>query len=536
MGLKLAPQDGSGEGKIVSLDLSGSWSGNCKILSQLNPFTKSVTDITLVGPKQDSERNPVSTKGNTKFEKILDCCACPLLKDIVLVKANVDFPYCHYISQQINLHTLSLTRCKLSIETSTSLICSLQSPDCKLLKISLDYCTISSADCSYQFSIFTLQNTDGKVSLTATGPCSAINHCLSLLSSYSVQLTELILSITEQETDETLEGIGLFSHMLEILNINNNNTNCFSFSIPPFLELRQNNLHILSLTKCELSSEATSSLIHSLFSPDYKLNKLSLYECTISTTDHVYQHLSFTMQHTNGKVCLNATGSCSEINHWLLQLSSYTKLKLTESILKIEEQYSSSNETLENISLYRDVLEILRIEYSIWKSFVVPQFIGQQQNNLHTLSLKQCNLSSESTSSLIHSLQSPHCILHKLALYRCSIPTTDCTLLITAIVSSTTITHLLFIDELIDTPSLTALVSGLKQNRTMEELAFNKFYVNVQFTKEQFQLLIEGVDSSAVKKIHLYHDYKKMLSDCPLSRDDVVIEWYDHASDVYKKW
>ena len=85
--------------------------------------------------------------------------------------------------------------------------------------------------------------------------------------------------------------------------------------------------------KCELSSEATSSLIHSLFSPDYKLNKLSLCECTISTTDHVYQHLSFTLQHTNGKVCLNATGSCSEINHWLLQLSSYTKIKLTESII-----------------------------------------------------------------------------------------------------------------------------------------------------------------------------------------------------------
>ena len=57
MGLKLVPQDGSGEGKIVCLDISGSWSGNFRILSQLQPFTKNVTDIKLVGPKQDVRRN-----------------------------------------------------------------------------------------------------------------------------------------------------------------------------------------------------------------------------------------------------------------------------------------------------------------------------------------------------------------------------------------------------------------------------------------------------------------------------------------------
>ena len=323
--------------------------------------------------------------------------------------------------------------------------------------------------------------------------------------------------------------------MLEILNFNRT---CFKFSFLLFYKMCQINLYTLSLTKCELSSEATSSLIHSLFSPDYKLNKLSLCKCTISTTDHtyMYQFSSFTLQHTNGKVCLNATGSCSEINHWLLQLSFYTKIKLTESILEIIRQDSSSNiyDTLENISLYRDVLEILKIES--WKSFVVPQFIGQQQNYLHTLSLKECNLSSESTSSLIHSLQSPHCRLHKLALYDCTIPTTDRTLLTTAIVSSTTITHLLLIDYRIDTPSLTALVSGLKLNRTMKELAINNGCYSGSFTKEQLQLLIEGVESCALKKIHLNSDYKNMLSDCPLSRDNVVIEWYDFSFDMNKKW
>ena len=391
MGLKLAPQDGSGEDKIVSLDLSGSWSGNLKILLQLISFIKNVTNINLVSPQQDIK--PVSTK--VKLEYVLDCCS-------LLEELRVENPKEHYFP-------------------------------------------------SSQF---------------------------------------------------------VFGH----------------------------DLSILTLKGCIISSEATSSLIHSLLSPDYKLNKLSLCECTISTTDHtyMYQFSSFTLQHTNGKVCLNATGSCSEINHWLLQLSSYTKLKLTESILEIEEQDSSSDETLENISLYRDVLEVLRIKS--WKSIVVPLFKGQQHNNLHTLSLDYCNLSSESTSSLIHSLQSPHCRLHKLALYVCTIHTTDHTLLTTAIVSSTTITHLLFIDYCIDTPSLTALVSGLRQNRTMEELALDKR--STSFTKEQFQLLIEGVESSAVKKLHLYSSshYKKLLSDCPLSRDDVVIEWYNDPNDVYKKW
>ena len=245
----------------------------------------------------------------------------------------------------------------------------------------------------------------------------------------------------------------------------------------------------------------------------------------------MYQFSSFTLEHTNhGKRCLNATGSCTEINHWLLQLSSYTKIKLTESILEIVRQDSSQDETLENISLYRDVLKILRFCNS--KGFIVPRFIGQQQNNIHTLSLCECNLSSESTSSLIHSLQSPHCRLHKLTLYCCTIPTTDHTLLTTAIASSTTITHLFFIDKKeIDTPSLTELASGLKQNKTMEELAFdNKSKI---FTKHQFQLLIEGIDSSAVKKLWLHSGYRKLFNNCLLSRNDFNVELYKDTEAFY---
>ena len=224
-------------------------------------------------------------------------------------------------------------------------------------------------------------------------------------------------------------------------------------------------------------------------------------------------------------VSLHIHGYCSGNLRILSQLQPFTK-NLTD--LKLAGR-SSCMEIGKVLDCYT-LLENLRIEFAVINS----PFI--QLNNLHTLTLYHCTLSSEVTSLLIHSLQSPHCRLHKLALYHCTIPTTDCTLLTTAIVSSTTITHLLFTGKEIDTPSLTALAGGLKQNRTMEELAVNNSSCSKSLPKEQFRLLIKGVDSSAVKKLWLDTYYKKLLSDCPLSRDDVIVEWYDLPSEVYNKW
>ena len=204
----------------------------------------------------------------------------------------------------------------------------------------------------------------------------------------------MILSITKQETVDTLEGIGLFSHMLEILKFN---STCFKYSFPLFFESCQINLHTLSLTKCELSSEATSSLIHSLRSSTSRLLKKLLFRyCTFSTTVHTYRCSSFELLETNGKYSLKAKGSSFAINHWLLYIPSYANL-MTELNLNVTEQDSSPDETLEGISL----------------------------NNLHTLSLKKCQLSIKTTSSLIHSLQSEHCKLKTLTLRNCTIPSTD---------------------------------------------------------------------------------------------------------------
>ena len=369
MGLKLAPQDGSGEGKIASLDISGSWSGNFKVLSQLQPFTKNVTDIKLVGPQQDAQHNPVSSKEKAQVKEELDCYTP--LKDLTVENAKVNFPYSRFIPQQSNLHTVTLSECKLNNEATNSFIPSLLSPHGKLNNFLLFNCTFSTTDHTYQISFFNLQQTNCRVSLNATGSSFVINHCLSLLSSSSKLFTAINLNITEQDssTDELLEEIGLYHH-------------------------EQNSL-TLSLTKCKLSNEALISLLF----PRCKLHKLSLHDCTISTTHYSCQFSFFELQQANAKVSLNATGSYCAMNSWLSQSSSYSTL-LTDMILCITEQDSSTDETLEGISLY-------------------------EQNNLHSLSLKWCKLSSKTTSSLIHSLQSPHCKLHKISLNDCVIFATD---------------------------------------------------------------------------------------------------------------
>ena len=150
------------------------------------------------------------------------------------------------------------------------------------------------------------------------------------------------------------------------------------------------------------------------------------------------------------------------------------------------------------------LLETLKIDRDVSLPPSIPRFIQSQQNNLHTLSLRRCILSSDVTRSFIHSLKSQHCKLFKLALRNCKIPPTDHAELTTAIVSSTTITHLLFIDRNItDTPSLTALTSGLNHNTTIEQLAVGEFYE--EFMENQLNVLRDAVYSSAVKNLWLYY-------------------------------
>ena len=241
MGLRLAPQDGSGEGKIVSLDLCGLWSANLKILLQLQLFTKYVSVIKLSVPKRSS-----SSTEEVMDEHMFD--NYPLLEELWIEDGYITFSC---IPQQNNLHAVSLTKCILSSEATSSLIHSLQSPNSGLLhKLSFSDCKFSTTDHSYKFSSFELLETNGKYSLKAEGSSFAINHWLSYIPSYANLMTELDLYVTTRDSSlyETLEGISL------------------------------NNLHTLSLTKCQLSIKTTGSLIHSLQSIDCKL---ALQNCTI---------------------------------------------------------------------------------------------------------------------------------------------------------------------------------------------------------------------------------------------------------------
>ena len=223
--------------------------------------------------------------------------------------------------------------------------------------------------CTYQFSSFELQQAYANVSLNATGSSSAINHCLSLLSPYSNQLTDIILNITKQDcsTDETLERIGLYHDDRAIFTLCHSRE--VSLAVKPLAHLS---------SPCSLHT-ANYTHFHCM---------TALFPLLITSTNFI----SFELQQANAKVSLNATGFSSAINHCLSLLSPYSKL-LTDIILNIRKQFYSTDETLEGIGLYHD-----------------------EQSNLHTLSFKGGKLSSEATSSLIQSLLSPHCKLHKLSI------------------------------------------------------------------------------------------------------------------------
>ena len=97
--------------------------------------------------------------------------------------------------------------------------------------------------------------------------------------------------------------------VLEELTIENVETSS-SASLLSFIS-QHSNLHILSLYQCDLSSVATSSLIHFLQSPNKRLHKLTLDECTIQIPDHTnYVAISKYKFHSigNDKISLLITG------------------------------------------------------------------------------------------------------------------------------------------------------------------------------------------------------------------------------------
>ena len=123
----------------------------------------------------------------------------------------------------------------------------------------------------------------------------------SKLSSYSVLLTELTSSAIKTlfHHYETLEGIDLFSHMLEILNINNcfNHDYLFLFFDSSMFHTPEQSPHSVTDKGGKLSSEATSSLtLQSLHFSTLQTQTFSVMTALFVLTDHTYQFSSLQLQ------------------------------------------------------------------------------------------------------------------------------------------------------------------------------------------------------------------------------------------------
>ena len=518
----------------VSLELTGYCCDISHWLSQLSSYTQ-LTELILHLERQHSTTADV-LQYILLYHHVLES----------LTIDNNDFTHLsisnpHFIElQQNNLRSLSLRRCNLSSDVTSSFIQSLQSTQCRLHKLKIDKCTISTTDETQQNKISTKSNTT-LCSLVTSDSLCVLNHIFSNV--LFARLTELSVCITSYNSTaadlEVLTRIPVSCPVLEIIKIDSSISLSLPISILQFIGSQQNNLHTLSLSRCTLSSEFTTSLIDSMQSIHCKLQNLALKKCTIYLPKDTQQTTILTK--TNAKLH-SLDISWSVLNQMMSCINPFTQ-SLTELILHVDNDThtcTSGVETiLQEIPTNCPLLETLKIDCVVCIISIppaIPQFIGSQQNNIHTVSLWKCKLSIDVTRSLIHSLWSPHCKLYKLALYDCTIPTTDHTQLTTAIVSSTTITHLFFIDRNIDTPSLTALASGLKHNTTIEQLAVDKYVWD--FTKDQFQVLIDAVDSNVVRKLWLYdcRCYKGWFSVCTLYRSNVNIEWYLYYDDLYNKW
>ena len=117
-------------------------------------------------------------------------------------------------------------------------------------------------------------------------------------------------------------------------------------------------------------------------------------------------------------------------------------------------------------------LETLKVKRDIRTSLPLPFLSLLDRNRTNSTTCHGRGLTLAVTAlchSSIHYSLHMHCRLYKLALYDCAIPTTDHTQLTTAIVSSTTITHLLFIDRTIYTSGVEAVLQEIPPNCPMLE-------------------------------------------------------------------
>ena len=145
MGLNLGSEASYGKGMITSLHITDkSWIKISNILEWLHLHTTSVTDLKLVaiGRSKIQKRHGQKCINSELQTHVL----YPALETLAIGYANLSFsPFVLNIiglQPQNNLQNLLLTNCDFDSEATSSILSSLQSPHCRLSKLTIDNCTI----------------------------------------------------------------------------------------------------------------------------------------------------------------------------------------------------------------------------------------------------------------------------------------------------------------------------------------------------------------------------------------------------------
>ena len=424
-----------------------------------------------------------------------------------------------------NLSILSFEKVTLSDEAMNLLICYLQSPHCQLHSLTLD-------DCEYchphQYgNIFSL-NLTLPSKLAFAGSNDFLSFLLSKFHFITQLLTEFDISLKE---NKVIFKVALSQYtMAESIKFTGGSYLNEVYLSPSILNFNSqpNRLHTLSFSNCYISTENITVLVDSLKSQHCRLQFLKLDQCIIPDAEFENDEkiTTFRLQLMKNSI-LHIEGSCHLTLYMLSKFDFITPI-LTELKLIYADLDKTRRRVVSQVTGYSD--------YKDLQCYPLPPTIFgfiAKQNNLCTLSISGHIFSVESTDALARSLQSQHCKILKLTLHNCTISASGRTGLTRAIVSSTTIKHLLF--QTGDSHlSLDELVSGLKQNKTMEELAVCSSFDG----EDQFQVFKEAIDQSTVKKLWLDKCYKSNLASRPLLRKDVKIEWNKYRYGVFliEKW
>ena len=468
----------------VSLTITGSSQVISHMLSQYHFYRSKLTEMTIL------------LSFNTEVVPVIPLeivtTQYPVLETLIIT---VNFK--RTVISPVFCFNSSILSFKRMFFSDKALISYLQSPHCRLHTLTLRYCIQSEYHYEEDFTLNLTLPGSKNCTLAFVGS----NHFMSCLLP---QLHFIAQALTDLDIFEVTIEVALSNSFFNMI------------SLPPsFLNFssQPNRLHTLSFSECYLSNEAINMLMHSLQSQHCRLQLLKLDECSIPDTDcqNGEKITTFRLQLMRNSI-LHIEGSC-HLTLYIFSKFHFIIHTLTELKLKCADK---------RIILYPSQRVHTPLSSSIF------DFISEQ-NNLHTLSLSEHILSTETTGALIHSLQSSHCKICKLTLFNCTTPAPNIHLA-KAIIRSTTIQQLLFQNS--NLISLYELARGLKQNKTIEELAVCGYFDE----DYQLQVLIEAIDKSTVKKLWLDKFYTTKLARQPLSRKDVKIEWYKDRTFPIEKW